>query len=246
MVSERMTQGLLLIHSAHKWLNVPYDCGIFFSRSVAHQRSVFGPSLIAGVPAYLAKSTLSSQHESSDYEAALNVPDPVYMSIENSRRFRALPVYTALLDQGREGYAALVRRNILFCRRLANWMESEEGKGYYEVLNLRKGTTPLNMLLFRAGVRNPIKAYHGGHGSVALIKAINDTRKMQVTPGQGEGAVRIAVSNWSTGVFESEEGKGDFEMVVETLKGIVEGPPAWAGGSGGWETEQEKEKERAC
>ena len=181
------------------------------------------------------------------------------ISIENSRRFRGLPLYAALLDQGRAGYTEIVRRNILFARQIAAWMGSAAGKGYYEVLNLRESpvcpggagagalqdpvattttmTTPLNMLLFRAAVSsNPVGAYTGPDGSALLVRAINETRKVQVTPGAGAGAVRIAVSNWSTGLETSMRNgdgdgevveMGDFDIVVDVLLGVVERPPAW-------------------
>ena len=33
------------------------------------------------------------------------VPSPLYLGIENSRRFRALPLFASLLSLGKEGYA---------------------------------------------------------------------------------------------------------------------------------------------
>ena len=33
-----------------------------------------------------------------------HVPNPLYMGIENSRRFRALPLFASLLSLGKEGY----------------------------------------------------------------------------------------------------------------------------------------------
>ncbi|KAF8490899.1 pyridoxal phosphate-dependent transferase [Gautieria morchelliformis] len=236
-----LAEGLELADSiasdAHKWLNVPYDCGLFFSRSVEHQSSVFGPSPAKGVPAYLMRAGPLAG-ATPELEAALRIPDPMNISIENSRRFRALPLYTALLDQGRAGYTDIVRRNILFIRQLAAWMGSAEGKGYYEVLNLRKSsvppasgaapTTPLNMLLFRAASSNPVKPYVDTGGAALLVRAINDTRKVQVTPGAG--AVRIAVSNWCTGLQAVKDGqmeKSDLEIVIDVLLAIVEHPPTW-------------------
>ncbi|KAF8585064.1 PLP-dependent transferase [Ramaria rubella] len=225
---------------AHKWLNVPYDCGLFFSRSINHQSSVFGPSPSKPPPAYLARSAIPASAAitlTPEMQAAQLVPDAMNLSIENSRRFRALPLYAALLDQGREGYADIVRRNIVFTRQIAAWMGSPQGKGYYEVLNLRKSwtdpekgvrTTPLNMLLFRAASTNPVKTYRDEGGATLLVRAINESRKVQVTPGAG--AVRIAVSNWCTGLYTATEGgreKGDFDILVEVLLGAIENPPAW-------------------
>lgn len=34
-----------------------------------------------------------------------DVPNPLYCNIENSRRFRALPLFASLLSLGKEGYA---------------------------------------------------------------------------------------------------------------------------------------------
>ncbi|KAF8516439.1 hypothetical protein BU17DRAFT_67449 [Hysterangium stoloniferum] len=240
-ITGSISDGLELADSiasdGHKWLNVPYDCGIFFSRSIEHQSSVFGPSLSKAPPAYLARATGPwDEALTPEMKAAKAIPDAMNMTIENSRRFRALPLYTALLDQGREGYADLVRRNILFTRQIAAWMASPEGKGYYEVLNLRQSwvdssappTTPLNMLLFRASAGNPVQAYCEPGGSATLVRALNETRKIQVTPGLG--AVRIAVSNWCTGlqtVNENGMEKGDMDIVAETLLAVVEHPPTW-------------------
>jgi len=224
----------------HKWLNIPYDCGLFFSRNIAHQRTVFGPSLVAGVPAYLAKAAPTANDTfSPEMQAAMAIPDPVYLTLENSRRFRALPLYAALLDQGREGFAHIIRRNILFARRVAEWMTGKAGKGYYEVLNLRPPlvsneptspnmpTTPLNIVFFRASESNPVPAYKGPNGGAALIEAINGTNRMQVTPGPA-GGVRMAVSNWLTGLNSSKDEsgteKGDFDIVAETLLAVVEHP----------------------
>jgi glutamate/tyrosine decarboxylase-like PLP-dependent enzyme len=228
---------LNLSHAAHKWLNVPYDCGLFFSRSIEHQCSVFGPSPTKGVPIYLKRCTKPfSNAMTPEMDMAQSIPDPMNLGIQISRRFRALPLYAALLDQGRAGYADLVRRNILFARRIAAWMGSSEGKGYYDVLNLRKSwtdpglppTTPLNVLLFRAASTNPVRSYRKAAGAGVLIRAINETRKVQVTPGPG--GVRIAVSSWCTGlktVLDDGKEKSDFDILVEVLLSVVESPPHW-------------------
>lgn len=92
----------------HKWLNVPYDCGLFFTRSAKSLPDLLGP-VAANTPAYLASSTSSSAHGSaarpSDGLLAHDlVPSPLYVSIENSSRFRALPLLASLLSLGKEGY----------------------------------------------------------------------------------------------------------------------------------------------
>lgn len=97
---------------AHKWLNVPYDCGVVFcADEVAHRSAM---SLAA---AYI----LSSQQERDPHEF---VP-------EESRRARAVPVYAALRAMGRRGLAELVERNCRQARRFAQALR-EAG---FEVLN---------------------------------------------------------------------------------------------------------------
>lgn len=67
---------------------MPYDCGLFFTRSVKALTDVLGPGEDA--PAYLS--------------SASDTPSPLYVNIENSRRFRALPLLASLASLGREGY----------------------------------------------------------------------------------------------------------------------------------------------
>jgi glutamate/tyrosine decarboxylase-like PLP-dependent enzyme len=95
---------------AHKWLNVPYDCGLAIIRDPAEHLAAMG------------------------FTAAYLMPganrDPHQLVPEASRRARAIPVYAALRSLGRRGVADLVER----CCRLAAQM-AEEVSGELEVLN---------------------------------------------------------------------------------------------------------------
>jgi glutamate/tyrosine decarboxylase-like PLP-dependent enzyme len=85
----------------HKWLNVPYDCGLAFTAHPdAHRRATTASA------AYL---TPGSGAERNPFEW---VP-------EASRRGRALPVYLALRTLGRAGTASLVDRSCALARRMA-------------------------------------------------------------------------------------------------------------------------------
>lgn len=97
---------------AHKWLNVPYDCGVVFCADEAAHRSAM--SLAA---AYIvATKTERDAHEF--------VP-------EESRRARAVTVYAAVRAMGRTGFAELVAGN---CRQARRFAEKLRSAGY-EVLN---------------------------------------------------------------------------------------------------------------
>lgn len=208
--------------TAHKWLNVPYDAGLFFSRSLQLQESIFGPSAHSAPP-YLAAFPLLDLPPT-----ITNIPSPLNIGIENSRRFRGLPLFSALYSLGRSGYEEMIRRHVSFARGISAWMSStEEGGGvqWYEVLNASfcEGQTnvhvvPLNVVLFRAREGS---ALYEPSSSLKLIKTINDTRNLYISPGKG-GAARLAVSNWLTGLRTDEEGRSDFEIVVDTLRKVMQ------------------------
>jgi len=96
---------------AHKWLNVPYDCGLALVRDPeALGRAM---SLTA---AYLPATTRR--------EAFVFTPD-------SSRRARAVEVWAALKSLGRSGLAEKIARNCRQARRLAEGLKA----GGVEILN---------------------------------------------------------------------------------------------------------------
>jgi glutamate/tyrosine decarboxylase-like PLP-dependent enzyme len=97
---------------AHKWLNVPYDCGVAFSRDAHALRAA-----MAITAEYLP--TESPHRNPSDF-----VP-------ELSRRARGVEVWAALRTLGRAGLAELFERN---CRQARRFAHNLQAAGY-EVLN---------------------------------------------------------------------------------------------------------------
>jgi glutamate/tyrosine decarboxylase-like PLP-dependent enzyme len=107
---------------AHKWLNVPYDCGLAIVADPGKLTAALGLSA-----AYLPSSAAR--------DAGNLVP-------EASRRARALPVYAALRALGRRGLAAQVDRCCALARRAADGLADG---GAAELLN----DVTLNQVLFR-------------------------------------------------------------------------------------------------
>ena len=97
---------------AHKWLNVPYDCGIVFTKHPAAHADA-----MAVAASYLQRAGGRSP---SDW-----VP-------ESSRRARGFAVWAALRSLGRNGVAELVDRCCEHARRFAELLAAEPG---VEILN---------------------------------------------------------------------------------------------------------------
>ena len=116
---------------AHKWLNVPYDCGLVFcADELAHRKAM---SMAA---AYIV--------------ATGGERDPHEFVPEESRRARSIPVYAALRSLGRSGLAEIVERN---CRQAHRFGEALSAAGF-EVLN----EVVLNQVLVSFGTPDQTKA----------------------------------------------------------------------------------------
>ena len=161
---------------AHKLLNVPYDAGVYFTRHKSLAPSVFSN----GTAAYLTSSATGD-----------GLLSPLNIGMENSRRFRALPVYATLYRYGRAGYVEMLERQIALCRRIAAWMyDSDE----YVLLPSDENREQMIAKTFMIVL---FRSKHAGRNE-GLVRRINASGKMYVsgTTWNGEPAARIAVSNW--------------------------------------------------
>jgi glutamate/tyrosine decarboxylase-like PLP-dependent enzyme len=110
----------------HKWLNVPYDCGIVIcAHSDAHRAAM------SQFASYLIRGS-GEERNGMDW-----VP-------EASRRARAIPVYATLRALGRRGLEDLIERCCTLATRMASHLRHEPG---IEILN----DVVLNQVLVRCG-----------------------------------------------------------------------------------------------
>ncbi|MBO6807474.1 pyridoxal-dependent decarboxylase [Thalassospira sp.] len=150
----------------HKWLNVPYDCGIFLTRHIA----VLETCCRAFAP------YLDTKADGNSY---------INRGVENSRRFRALPLWMTMVAYGRDGVASVIRANCDQAADLAAWVRTHER---LELFSEPK----LNVTMFAARGSD--------EDNRALLARINATGKVFMTPTVygGRFGFRAAFSNWRT------------------------------------------------
>lgn len=198
---KRGSQGIELADSitgdGHKLLNVPYDCGFFFCRHHSLAPQVF--------------QNANAAYLSAGPSEGPSIPSPLNIGLENSRRFRALPVYASLLSYGREGYSNMLKRQISLARAVYDWIhDSPEYTALPEANSKQELLDQTFMsVLFRAKDENLNRD---------LASKINETSRMFVsgTSWQGSPACRIAISNWRVDVDR------DTALVIDVLKQVAQ------------------------
>jgi glutamate/tyrosine decarboxylase-like PLP-dependent enzyme len=154
---------------AHKWLNVPYDCGFIATAEPEALRGAMGISA-----PYLPSN--SGVRDSYQY-----VP-------ESSRRARGFVLYAALRSLGRNGVRDLVERTSAMARLMAAELEQDPA---LEVLN----EVVINQVLVAVvGDQNEEIT----RDAVARIQR-DGTCWVAPTTWRGRFAIRISVCNWQTG-----------------------------------------------
>ena len=156
---------------AHKWLNVPYDSAIQFTRHQQLQSQVFQNSA-----AYLAQEISASSF--------------VHLTPENSRRLRALPSWFTLMAYGKAGYAEIVEQSCRLTQLLGNRIGASD---MFELL----APVRLNGICFT--LKSVGKAVEFGTVQ-KYLRFVQESGKLFLTPTvfQEIAAMRISITNWRT------------------------------------------------
>ena len=158
---------------AHKWMNVPYDCGFALTRHADVQRRVF-------------------ENAATYFFDGGALPDPFHFSPENSRRLRALPVWASLLAYGRSGLADVVAECCACATSLGAWITN------HPELELMVPVT-LNVVAFR--LTDALVGGRDAQALTArFLSAVAASGEVFLTPGAFDGhrGARAAFCNWRT------------------------------------------------
>lgn len=127
------------------------------------------------------------------------------MGIENSRRFRALPVYAVLLSEGRDGLAAIQASMVRLARGVRQILRKLPK---YETFgdDSTDDDTHIGVLFWAKDEAI----------NTDLAARINASRQMYVSPTawRGRPACRVAVSSWRVA-------EGDLQIVEAVLRKAV-------------------------
>jgi glutamate/tyrosine decarboxylase-like PLP-dependent enzyme len=159
----------------HKWLNVPFDCGI---------------ALVRDQEAHRGAMTISASYITVESQAR----DEIDWNPEWSRRSRGFALYAALRELGRSGLEALVDRCCAHCHAIVMGIGALDGAEVVWEPRLNQGLVRFRDPRLGAGA--------GDHDqrTDAVIAAINATGEafFSGTTWRGRRAMRVSVVNWRT------------------------------------------------
>ena len=159
----------------HKWLNVPFDCGI---------------AIVRDREAHRAAMTISASYLVADDRAR----DELDWTPEFSRRGRGYTVYAAIRELGREGLEALVDRSCAHCKAIVTGIGGLKGAEALWVSELNQG-----LVRFRDPRAGATEEDHDQYTD-RVIAGINATGEafFSGTTWRGRRAMRVSVVNWRT------------------------------------------------
>ncbi|MBB4639078.1 pyridoxal phosphate-dependent decarboxylase family protein [Longimicrobium terrae] len=164
-----------LVVNPHKWMFVPIDCSVLFTRRPEIVRRAF--SL---VPEYLVTPEGEGVTNLMDYGPALG------------KRFRSLKLWMTLRYFGAEGMASRIREHCRLATLLASWID---GENEWEMM----APVPLSLVVFRHAPRGMDDARTDAHNE-RLLAAVNAGGRAYLshTRVRGRLALRLAIGNLRT------------------------------------------------
>jgi aromatic-L-amino-acid/L-tryptophan decarboxylase len=182
-----------LVINPHKWMFVPMDLSILYTRSPELLRAAFSLT-----PEYLTTPEAGSARNLMDYGVSLG------------RRFRALKLWFVLRAYGVEGMKRIMRDHLKSARLLAGWVDKHPE---FE----RVAPTRFSVVVFRhvppglAGDPQALDAHN-----LALLERVNATGRffLSHTKAKGRLALRLAIGNQRT---TEEHVKQAWELVQSVV-----------------------------
>jgi aromatic-L-amino-acid decarboxylase len=179
-----------LVVNPHKWMFVPVDCSVLYTRRPDVVRRAFSV-----VPEYLLTPEGESVTNLMDYGPALG------------KRFRALKLWMVLRYFGAEGMAERIREHCRLARELAGWIGAEPG---WEVM----APVPLSLVVFRHRPHGMDDEQVDALNE-RVMAAVNATGRAYLshTRVNGRLALRFAIGNLGT---TEEHVRGAWKLLRET------------------------------
>jgi aromatic-L-amino-acid decarboxylase len=164
-----------LVLNPHKWLFVPVDLSVLYTRKPDVLRAAFSV-----VPDYLRTAEEAVAPNFMDYGVSLG------------RRFRALKLWMVMRAFGHEGLAARIREHVRLAQVFRSWVEDDPA---FEVV----APSPFSVVCFRA--RFPgVPPEEEDARNQAVMDAVNATGEAYLSHTKlgGRTVLRLAIGNIRT------------------------------------------------
>lgn len=182
-VMDGVAEADSVIVNPHKWLFVPLDFSVLYTKRLDVLRATFSLT-----PEYLqGDAAAGSNQEEKAAHAQRNYMD---YGIQLGRRFRALKAWMVFRTFGSEGLRARIREHCRLARLFASWVEADAD---FEVL----APVKMAVVCFRARTKGYVTNWQLNELNQTLIERVNATGEAYLTHTRLHGKVvaRLAVGN---------------------------------------------------